>query len=367
MRETFGKRINRFVLSVDIVDEDIFKKAWELIQQYISTQIELSYWALLTESQVNNKGGLWAKECIGGNNPSFSLYDGDKITGLAAYAFEFKKPLWIVSCDKEPIDQSTTLHDEWSNSDNLPPSDRSKSDNICTIILIPLQHREKTIGVLDLQSSQCKEITKKMCEELKLLADTISKLLMLSESNQDQHKYTLEAIEMHKNALNEESWPLLTKPKIFVASSGRADEMVMGTIQSVLNDFNDQLEVSYWKNSSKSGNINSEILNQIKESQFGICYFSEPSEGASEFPFQDNINVTFEAGILQSQTNPALTALPAGWIPVREAHPYAPPIPFDFAQDRILLIERMQGEKKIPNVDKLRADLKSRIESLLEY
>ena len=46
---------------------------WDLVRQYITEQLKPTYWALLVDSQVNNKPGLLARECSEGNKLSFSL------------------------------------------------------------------------------------------------------------------------------------------------------------------------------------------------------------------------------------------------------------------------------------------------------
>jgi hypothetical protein len=365
MGETFGHRLKQFALAVDIVDQDTFKHVWELVLRYVSLELELAYWALLIEGKVNRNPGLQARECSNENRPSFSLKTAEGCyNGLAAYAFAEAKPLWIVSPDKQPLTPDTPLRDDWSSMKSLPHFDQSAEVGIRTMILIPLRWNGRTFGVLDLQSSQYYELTNIATVELELLADTLSELLVLSDTNQTQRAHTLQAIDMLGTILREESWPPLTKPQIFVASSDRADEAVMGTIHSVLHDFKDRLRSHYWKESSNSGNINWDILKQVKASRFGLCYFSEPAEDAqSEFRYQDNANVVFEAGMFQSLTNPAATDHPTGWIPVRESHPLSPPPPFDFAQQRMVIVERLTDNQ--PNLDKLRADLKARIENLL--
>jgi hypothetical protein len=365
MGETFGTRLKRFALSVDIVDDHIFRQAWDLVRQYIDEQLRPTYWALLVGSQVNNRPGLLAQECSKGNTPAFSLRTKEgHYTGLAAYSFAEGKPLWLVSPAKEPLDAQKPIQDHWSNAENLPPYDPPLDAGIRTAVLIPIQQKGQTIGVLDLQSTQYNELTKRITTELPLLAETLSVLLTLAETTKAQRDHTLEAIKLHGIALKKESWPSLTKPMIFVASSGRADDTVMGTIRSVLNDFSEQLDVHYWEDSSASGNINLEILKQVKECQFGLCYFSEPvDDPKDEYTYQDNMNVVFEAGMFQSQTNPAVTDEPVGWIPIREPEPLSPPPPFDFAQQRMIIIERL-AEK--PNLAKLRANLKDRITHLLK-
>jgi len=366
MSETFGKRLRRFALSVDIVDDYIFRQTWELIQRYLTDQLEPTYWALLKENMVNDKPGLLAKECSEGHKPAFSLRtDEGKYKCLAAYSFSESKPLWLVSADKETLAQGKPIKDKWSNSANLPHIEGPVGNSIKTMALIPLRQRGHTIGLLDLQSSHYTELTSKIKTELQLIAETLTELLTLCETNKSQRDHTLEAIKLHRGALDNESWPPLTKPKIFFASSDRADNAVIGTIRSVLDEFNDQLDVYYWKDSSESGNINWEILKRIKESQFGLCYFSEPTENSDNgYKYQDNANVVFEAGMLQSLTNPAVTEHPTGWIPIREKEPLSLPPPFDFAQQRMIIVERLARDGK-PNIEKLKGNLKDRINSLL--
>lgn len=363
MSETFGIRLKRFALSVDIVDDNIFQRTWDLVKQYLTEQLKPTYIALLVESQVDNEPGLYARECSEGGHMSFSLMKGkDEYNGLAAYSFGEEKPLWLVSPDKEPLDPNTSIKDQWSEAKNLPCFDRPSDAGIRSVVFVPLRQKGRTIGLLDLQSPQYNEITTKITDELILIADTLTVLQDLLDLNKAQREHTLEAIKLHSTALNEESWPPLTKPKIFVASSGEADDTVMGTIRSVLNEFSDQLDVHYWKDSSTSGNINWEILQQVKESQFGLCYFSEPvDDPKGEYTYQDNINVVFEAGMFQSQTNPNVTDDPTGWIPIREQP--SPPPPFDFAQQRMIIVERLADGD--PNIDKLEGSLKDRIENLL--
>ena len=139
----------------------------------------------------------------------------------------------------------------------------------------------------------------------------------------------------------------------------------MGEIRSVLDGFKDRLRVHYWHESSNNGNINWEILKQVQASQFGLCYFSERVDDPdSSFKYPDNANVIFEAGMFQSLTNPSATNDPIGWIPIREGEPDAPPPPFDFAQQRMIIVERL-GEDSHPNLDKLRADLRARLDNLV--
>jgi hypothetical protein len=65
--------------------------------------------------------------------------------------------------------------------------------------------------------------------------------------------------------------------------------------------------------------------------------------------------------MFQSQTNPNVTDDPTGWIPIREQ--LSPPPPFDFAQQRMIIVERLANGD--PNINKLKGSLKDRINVLL--
>jgi hypothetical protein len=370
MSETFGYRLKQFALAVDIVDEDTFKQVWELVRRYVSRGLDLAYWALLVEGEVDGKLGLQARESSTGGNISVSLTtgEGSSYRGLPAYAFAKTTTLWVVSPDKQPLGQGTSLQDLWSNTDpkNLPAYKETRGTSIKTVIATPLRWQGRTFGVLDLQMSEYYEITNRTKVELELLVDVLSELLALAETNKTQRAHTLQAIDMLRTVLETESWPPLTKPQIFVASSDQADEEVMGTIRDVLDNFQDRLQIYYWRESLNGGNINLETLREVKASRFGLCYFSEPAEDArGGFKYQDNINVVFEAGMFQSLTNPAATDAPIGWIPVREPVPLSPPPPFDFAQQRMIVIPRLRDNNRL-NKETLRANLRARIENLLE-
>ncbi|HEX2207799.1 MAG TPA: GAF domain-containing protein [Longimicrobium sp.] len=358
MPETFGFRLRRFALAVDIVDDEIFRQVWALIRDYITPHLRPSYWALLTESEVNQQAGLAALDCSLATRPAFSLNRAEGgYNGLAAYSFVEGRPLWVVGADQQPLGPRVPLRDEWSGCTDLPGFDRSEHEGIRTVILVPIRWKGRRLGLMDLQSREHHELTGRVIAELENLAETLAVLLPLCEGNRERRQHTLDAIELHYKALREEQWPPLTKPQIFVASSDRADPAVMAVIDDVLHQFRDHLRVHYWKECSETGNINAAMLREIQGSQYGLCYFSEPADADGDGPgYRDNHNVVFEAGMLQ-----ALTAAETGWIPVREAD--SPPAPFDFAQERMIVVRRRD---RAPRTDALRAELTARLERMLE-
>jgi hypothetical protein len=82
------------------------------------------------------------------------------------------------------------------------------------------------------------------------------------------------------------------------------------------------------------GNINQQLIEAIRNCRYAICYLSRKNSAGD---FRDNRNVIFEAGMFHGRTEET-SAVPSRWIPVREKDSHRPP--FDFAQERILLVER---------------------------
>ncbi|HEU4452410.1 MAG TPA: hypothetical protein VFR81_05090 [Longimicrobium sp.] len=361
MHETFGFRLRRFALAVDIIDDDIFRQTWGLILDYVSPHLRPSYWALLTESEVNFRPGLTPRDCSVANHSSFNLYNpDDTLTGLAAYSYVREKPLWVVAPDHGPIGPETPIQDVWSKSADLPPFDRPESEGIRTVVHVPLRWKGRRLGLLDLQSRDYHELTHRVAAEMENLADTLAVLLPLCSANEERRQHTIEAIDLHRKALKDDPWPPLTKPQIFVASSGRADPAVIGVIRDVLQGFEDHVRVCYWRDSPNGGNIKSAMLKEIQASQFGLCYFSEPDPDGG-FRFRDNANVVFEAGMLEALTHSAAPG-EMGWIPVREGD--SPPAPFDFAQERMVIVPRL-GASGALNQESLRSELATRLEQML--
>ena len=95
--------------------------------------------------------------------------------------------------------------------------------------------------------------------------------------------------------------------------------------------------MNYWEDSTEAGNITMQIIRDIGNSDFGLCYFSEPT---AQGRFEDNANVLFEAGMMQALAN-SHSALLRAWIPIREKESAS--IPFDIASERILLVDRANG------------------------
>lgn len=185
-------------------------------------------------------------------------------------------------------------------------------DQIKTSIILPLRDEGRVFGVLDLESTSFLEITE------------------------------------------------LAKPKLFLASSSKADQEANAVLRSVLDTYSNRLEVVTWYEISKSGNINQHIIREILSSSYGVCYFSEAVDGPPATRYQDNPNVLFEAGMLHVLSY-ADQSSSEGSLPIRESK--SPKLPFDFAAERILTVPRLQNGSL--NVPAFENELRNRLNNLL--
>jgi hypothetical protein len=116
----------------------------------------------------------------------------------------------------------------------------------------------------------------------------------------------------------------------------------------------------------RPGNIHIQLLEELSQCRFGICYFSEISQESGEIQYKDNANVLFEAGMLHGRSANT-TKNPANWIPIREEsskdNQNNETIPFDLYSERMITVKRAKG--KIKKVAK-RAFIKDLRESLDE-
>jgi hypothetical protein len=357
---TFGDHLLQFARSVDIVDDQTLDAVRDLIYAYVSDELDAAYFSLACEQQVDNRVGLstmWSSE---NQNHATTIRNAEgSYTSQISVSFDQGKPLWIVDPERGSLRRADSYVDLWSEMVDLPTYQAPINRDMKTSIIVPLVHWSRILGVIYLESTSYLEIADVTKDELTLLADTIAILLELRRANRAQITGTRAAVSDLSLTLRNTKFPRLTKPQIFVAFPGRADDNVIGVIHQVLDEFSDALRVVQWSGIEESGSITLGLIEEIARSRFGICYFSEPAEDA-DGGFSDNANVLFEAGMLHSLTNSPV-AMPTGWIPIREKQ--SPKIPFDFASERILIISRHNNGTLAEET--FRADLRKRVEVLL--
>lgn len=365
MQRTFAQHLRQFALSVDIVNEDTFKDIKVLIERYVRETLNVTYFEFMREHIVSGSPGLetaWATTA-----ESFSekiKSDDGQYTNQIAYAFDQDAPLWVVSKDKSSLANAESYVDLWSGRESLPKYMRPKiEEEIRTAIIIPLKKRNGVglLGVLDFEASIYLEATEVAKRELRLISESLSILSELQTTSFNQRESTKKALSELDSTLTSKYLPKLTKPKLFFAAPSKSDQTVVGLIRNVLNDYINKLSIVSWDEISESGNINEQIIGEVLSSRYGVCYFSEIADINPEAKFRDNANVLFEAGMLHVLSH-ADSSISEGWIPIRERE--SPSVPFDFASERILIVERSTGGEVLE--EKFQAQLRERIDNLID-
>ena len=213
---------------------------------------------------------------------------------------------------------------------------KKTTSSIRTSIIVPLRvvELDRNFGVVNFESEKCLAYSELIRDELLKIVDSIIKLYERNQSYTKQKSDTREAIQRLNQFGTDNSSSVVNQRRIFLASSSRAENDVMGIIQEAVDKYD--AEVVFWQQISETGIINLEILKQIKTCQYGICYLSEiinSDSQSSETRYKDNPNVLIEAGILSAKSENFENV-----IPIREKS--SGEIPFDIASNRILFINR---------------------------
>ena len=319
-----------------------------LIGDYFSNVLRIDFYEVQTDDVlIEGRPGL--RTCMtknaawtnGQSNSTAIRTEGGDYRDQTTFAYETRNILWVTEKDGKILKAESECVNQWPHSKYympLPPY-WPFVGNMRTQIVFPLQYGDHVFGVLNLETERLLEYTSFAGEELRLISSAVAIILWLHDTYLNQSLGTRKALENVTRSLRASRNPSpLVKFKIFVASASRADDQVIGIIRSVINEFHKQVDEVFWKSITDSGNINLQILAALDECSLGICYFSEPAQGASRNEYADNLNVVFEAGMLHALTN-ASTGTPKKWIPVRE--PQSPATPFDFASERTIIVSRL--------------------------
>lgn len=372
--DSFGYVLRRFARAVDIVDDDVIHEAGTLVQDYVSRELAIEHVDVMRHQQVGNEPGLgtlWSSDPAALVAWPIADASTNKYSSQVAQAYDQGSPLWVVPADGETLEACAAYTDLWSDATDLPAYHAPMEDlHAKTSIVLPLQLGSRKVGALCLDSSTHMEITPVAREELRLVAEAIGILHSKFESTKSSRTSKKSAIGELKQDLADASFRQLTMPHVFVASSGEADGAVVEAITSVLDrdEFSDSITWKHWEGSQQPGPIPQQIVEDITEAKFGICYLSEPdgehvgasgeadgadgaaAGGCEQHPaYRDNPNVLFEAGMLHSLRGIGHSS---GWVPVREED--APPAPFDVATERHILVPRKEdGAVDRPKLEEL--------------
>ncbi len=367
MDHTFGMTLLNFSYACELIDDGTFSRIRDLIVDYTRKVLEIDFDRMFVEGEnCSHNVLLPLGSAISGNYQIIDIQaEGGEFLSLAGLAYKKGTPLWVVSDEEEKdLRKCAKTRDLWSETPVLPKywyrDGGSNGDAIQTSIVIPLEQGGRVYGVQTYETKERLQITVGAKAELQLIAKAMNHVYKAYLDFKNRMKQTREACN-HLNDFLQKPLPKLTQPKIFLASSAKADPDVIGVIKDIVeNECQDKFRLIYWKDLNQPGNINVHLLELLSQCRFGICYFSEPIESKSEQPeYQDNPNVIFEAGMLHSRSVNNLN-FPADWIPIRKKNGSV--APFDFSSERTILVDRTTNG----TVDKenLKIILKNRIEEL---
>lgn len=346
MARSFGDYLNLFSLSVDVISDERFERAAQLIDKYCRETLDIESTVLYEATKIDDQDGLRQYPLDSyRSDDSFRVKDSQNVyNSQVSLSFDSQQPLWVVSVDgKALLEDAVEFADKWSNTTTLPKYRKMEGIKAGrlrtkTSICVPVLDGYRKMGVLNFSSSEHIDITETAKEELLKIAGAIGMLMRLKDVNESQRQSTDNALYELQRILASPQ-PRLTKPRVFLASSHKAEADVINVILEVLrsSNYSDQLELVYWKDMNEPGNINVQLLKEIGRCRYAICYFSQRSVTGE---FVDNANVLFEAGMFHGRVD-EISLVPGSWIPIREAA--SPDAPFDFAQERILAPDRDEG------------------------
>jgi hypothetical protein len=375
MSSRFSQQLLRFARSVDIVDVSTAGYVKDLLQDYL-TKIKVDFHIVLLDGlTIDNGPGLgtfatansfWSTRGIQLAIPVRKEDGGHH--SLTAYAYDMKKPLWVVEKSggllRAEEGAAPELEDQWSGVRRLPPfGDLGNAGQARTLVAVPLSHAYRVFGVLSVQFNDHRPATEAATRDFQNLAEAIAVVISLYQVRQAQMADTAIARRPLRDVLQDGSDSPFIKPRLFLGYSERADPEVMKEIQNALEPYCDAIEIEDWQRNFDPGELNARLASAITSCRYAICYFSEPS-GRAEPPYCDNPNVLIEAGMFHSLSL-CPTASCEGWVPLREEQ--SAEAPFDMRSVNTIRVKRQPGQNGLElNRHALQTDLANYLRNLIQ-
>jgi predicted nucleotide-binding protein len=353
MRKNIAEHLHQFALSVDMVDSETFYRIKAMLSEYFTKKLKADFYEIQIDG-TEIRSGDTSKNALktiwtNGKETTTEIYKDDgSYSGQTIYSYDKVIPLWITSKNKmllrDAINNGGYI-DLWSHSEDLPRYWDYAQIGAKTSIVIPLKYGSRTFGFINLEFKDYIEYSNLAKDELSYLSSAIARIIWLQEIHKNQISDTKTAVDaLQTIASSQQSFVTKpTIPRIFLASSSRADANVISKIIEVLDRYNNKFVIVFWKLISESGDINEKLASAIESCDLGICYLSEPNDSNdSMYKYKDNSNVLFEAGMFHSLCNLDKTKF---WIPIREKS--SPRAPFDFLTQRTIVINRLADDTLI--------------------
>lgn len=342
-RMTFAEELLQFAKTVDILNEKLFLNIKEIINDYAFQRWGVKYVKIMNLKFDLDGNRILEKFFLQEYNKGSTQHEMVNIEtskGQMAYVIKQKKPVWIVSKEREKsLNDAEAYIDCWSGLEEIPEYQTIvPNTKIKTSIIVPFYELEKERrylrGVANYEIPEVLPFNKECKDEILTLTDTISELLNLYNVRERQEynsNYAINRLESKLETFN----TMLRKNKIFIASPSEGKRDVKEVILEVLKEHYGEIEIVDWENNSETGSISEKMFDDINSSRYGICYFSEWSK--EKMKYIDNSNVMFEAGLMHSKFTTFNDETPL-WIPIREKDSFD--FPFDVQGFNTLIVPR---------------------------
>ena len=372
MTDPFIIRLSEFARAVDFPDESTLRRVGDSLFDYFEQGQRACYYEVCIEGPRPIDGGdrdLSVKWCwmADRRDTPARLRDESGIRSIKAWSYVKRQPVWITTRDEDmrlrESPDAFEVHWTTEGRHDLPPyRDYDIEGEARTAVAIPLKARGRVFGVLVAEFARLVPCSPATRDHMQKLSDAVATLLDRFSVAQASSAQTREAfLDMQRGIEWADCGVPSERHPLFLAYSAKADERVLEVIREVLERFADRIDVTDWKSMTDTGSITSAVMEKIRACRFGVCFFSEPSESADGLAYQDNPNVLFEAGMFHVLRGNRADSL-NGWLPIREHEDLTGRPPFDFANERLLVVPRTDGQLDAPA---LQERLERFIESLV--
>ncbi len=379
-RLSFGEHLKQFALSIDFLDACHYELLQQHIKKYLEVQLHATQIAFFEPTMVDGEDGLTTVWSCPKFQVHQTLMENGEYRRQLALAIGERRNLWVISgkegkhLDSENPEASNSGVDLWGAQPDtdLPPFYLSSNGqpSQTAIVMISENSQGQANGAFLVEMKKIMHPSKVLRREMQLIGEALGLLHATDISTHEQREGTKWAIAKLGELLSQLKLNTGPKPLMFVASSSKAPEDVMNAMEEVLHKFRNVVFVEHWYQMHQPGNINMQLVDEIRSAQYGICYLSEKDDRTesqkklteqkdSDHKYRDNHNVLVEAGMLHMVTAGA-TSSSTGWIPIREKD--SPRVPFDLENQRMVQVIRDGDELR---EKEFKGDLTYKISSLL--
>lgn len=338
---TFGEDLLHYAETAHSISPQEYVRALDQIKKHLESTLDAVFFAVVVQKNVNFQAHL-VSEYPGGDHIWWTDLIKDErgqYKGQTALSYSIGKAVWIVGDEKQDLSSANSYRDLLGNAKEgqipryapIPEVSHSK-----TSIILPLFRSSHVFGVMNVESKSYLRVSNITYHELGRIARAICVLRHTRESTELIDKRTNDAWQrLEKGNFS----PVFGNLQLFLASSGRAEDDVMGEIENALSPFRGTYFDEFKWTEPGAGDIKRSIWKNLSCSRFALCYLSEPAAGG-KFKYQDNPNVLIECGMLYALRESRHSYI-QNFVIIREKD--SPPTPFDINSEYMLIVPRNEG------------------------